>query len=201
MTATRSYRMTARAAGAAATRRRIADALIGLAQERLTIEITLDDIARRAGTTVQTVLRHYGSRDGLFDAVTEIATADVQAERAAPVGDPAEALRILVDHYELRGDFMVRMLSQESGDARIRSFTEPGRAMHRRWVEAVFAPWLTPAVDPEALTDLLVVATDLATWRLLRRDRGHDRATTELRMRALVDALLTPPPPSHQEES
>jgi len=184
--------MTARADSAAGTRQRIADALVTLAQQRLTIEITLDDIAHAAGTTVQTVLRHYGSRDALFDAVIALTAARVEQEREAPPGDLDSALRVLVDHYELRGDFMARMVGQEASDARIRSFTEPGKALHRRWVVDVFGEWLKAARDAEALTDLLVVATDLQTWKLLRRDRGLDRATTETRMRALVDALLSP---------
>jgi AcrR family transcriptional regulator len=188
--------MTARADQTADTRRRIADAVIVLAQERLTIEITLDDIARAAGTSVQTVLRHYGSRDGLLDAVIALTAAEVERERRAPAGDVASALRILVDHYEMRGDFMVRMVGQEAADARILSFTEPGRALHRRWVTEVFGPWLVVAADSDELTDLLVVATDLHTWKLLRRDRGLDHSTTEARMRALVDALVPPTTPS-----
>ena len=65
------------------------------------------------------------------------------------------------------------------------------RRLHRAWVRDTFAPFLATAVDPEALTDLLVVATDVYTWKLLRRDRGLSRDRTEQRMRALVDALLT----------
>jgi AcrR family transcriptional regulator len=184
--------MTARADGVAETRTRISNAVVTLAQERLTMEITLDDIAQAAGTTVQTVLRHFGSRDGLFDAVIASTAAQVEREREVPPGDLDSALRVLVDHYELRGDFMVRMVGQEASDARIRSFTEPGKALHRRWVVQVFGDWLDAAPDLDALTDLLVVATDLHTWKLLRRDRGLDRATTEARMRALVGALLSP---------
>ena len=196
MTSTRAYRMTARADQTADTRRRIADAVIRLAQERLTIEITLEDIARTAGTSVQTVLRHYGSRDALFDAVIALTAAEVERERRAPAGDLDSALRVLLDHYEARGDFMVRMVGQEASDARIRSFTGPGKALHRRWVGDVFAPWLSASADADALTDLLVVATDLHTWKLLRRDRGLDRATTQERMRTLIDALLPPHPDS-----
>ena len=64
----RAYRQSARATATAATRHRIVDGMVALAHERLTIEITLDDVARRAGVSVATVLRHFGSRDGLFDA-------------------------------------------------------------------------------------------------------------------------------------
>jgi len=39
--------------------------------------------------------------------------------------------------------------------------------------------------------DLLGVATDVYTWKQLRRDRGHDRHTTEQRIHALVAALTS----------
>jgi hypothetical protein len=39
----------------------------------------------------------------------------------------------------------------------------------------------------------LVVATDVYTWKLLRRDRRLGRQRTEERIRRLVDAVLTPP--------
>jgi hypothetical protein len=69
--------------------------------------------------------------------------------------------------------------------------TRQGKAMHRAWVVEVFAPFLAAADDPEALTDLLVVATDVYAWKLLRRDRGLSRERTESRMRRLVEGLLT----------
>ena len=52
--------------------------------------------------------------------------------------------------------------------------------MHREWVQTVFAPYL-PAAEAarEARVDLLVVATDVYTWKQLRRDRGLDRGTTD----------------------
>jgi predicted acylesterase/phospholipase RssA len=54
-------------------------------------------------------------------------------------------------------------------------------------VTDVFAPFAGPR-DP--LIELLVVATDVYTWKLLRVDRGLSRATAERRMRILVDAVL-----------
>jgi hypothetical protein len=71
--------------------------------------------------------------------------------------------------------------------------TREGKALHRAWVEEVFAPYLDEADDPDELTDLLVVATDVYTWKLLRRDRRLGRDRTERRMRRLVDVLLARP--------
>jgi hypothetical protein len=116
----------------------------------------------------------------------------VSDERRAPVGDVANAVRVIVDHYERRGDEALLMLAQESHQELMARVTDRGKALHRAWVEQVFAPYLDGADDREELTDLLVVATDVYTWKLLRRDRRHGRARTESRMRHLVERVLAP---------
>jgi hypothetical protein len=67
------------------------------------------------------------------------------------------------------------------------------RRIHRDWVEEVFAPQLADLADREELVDLLVIATDVLTWKILRRDSGLDRASTCQRMRRLVTAVLLDP--------
>lgn len=187
MKTSRTYTMTARAEAAEATRRRILEASVALAGERPFAEITLDAVADRAGVSVKTVLRQFGSRDGLLAAVMETAMAETEAERRTVPGDPAAAVRVVVDHYETRGRTALLMLAQEDHDDFARAATSRGKAMHREWVRAAFSP----ATDDEALLDLLVVATDVYAWKLLRLDRGHSRALTETRMHDLVRALLT----------
>jgi AcrR family transcriptional regulator len=194
MKSRRSYQMSVRAEAMAGTRRRILRAVRDLASETLNIAPTLEMVAARAGVSVQTVLRHFGDRDSLLDAALDAATEETVAEREAPAGDVAAAVRIIVDHYELQGDFVVHLLGHERDDSRYTRITEPGRALHRNWVTDVFAPQLAGRDDAEALTDLLVVATDVFTWKLLRRDRGLSRPETESRIRRLVDAVLGPPP-------
>jgi AcrR family transcriptional regulator len=183
--------MATRAAAAQQTRERILGAVMELATEKLTVEIVLADVAKRAGVTVQTILRHFGSRDGLFDEVVTFATAEVVTERQAPIGDVAAAIRIIVDHYEVRGDWVLALLGQESSDERIRGITTPGKAIHREWVTAVFEPLLPSGHDERLMTvDLLVVATDVYAWKLLRRDAALSRDRTERSLRHLVEAIL-----------
>ena len=184
--------MTARAEAAERTRLAILDAMVSLATSRLLVEISLDDVAAEAGVSVQTVLRRFGSRAGLVDAAYAHAVSEVEDERTAPVGDVAAAVAVIVEHYERRGDGVALMLAQESSDETVRRFTETGRRMHRTWVETVFAPYLPAAAAArEERVDLLAVATDVYTWKQLRRDRGLDRSTTEQRIHALVAALTT----------
>jgi hypothetical protein len=62
--------------------------------------------------------------------------------------------------------------------------------VHRRWVAEAFAPQLAAHPGPaDALVDVLVVATDLYAWALLRRDARLDAATTAARMSMMVRAL------------
>lgn len=193
MNTRRPYAMTTRAAASDETRRRILSSTLALSAEKLTLEILLGDVADRAGVTTKTILRHFGSRDGLLDAATEVARAEIVQERVAPIGDSAGAVTVVVDHYEERGDWVMRMLGQEDSDARVHGVVELGRATHREWVATTFRPQLdrVPLDDREAAADLLAVATDIYTWKLLRRDRALGRATTEERMRGLVGAIVT----------
>ncbi|OKI81629.1 TetR/AcrR family transcriptional regulator [Micromonospora sp. CB01531] len=190
--AKRAYVQTARAASAARTRQRILDATVALARRQASVEIVLTDVAESAQVSVQTVLRHFGSRDGLFEAAAAQAVQQVSAERHTPAGDVDAAVATLFDHYDRWGELMLRFLAQEAHDPRVYAVTEQGREFHRDWVAQVFAPMLAarPAGAREAITDLLVIATDLYTWKLLTRDRRLAREQAEGRVRQLIAAIL-----------
>jgi AcrR family transcriptional regulator len=190
MKTTRKYTMGARAAAVEETRERIIGALVSLAETHPFGEISLEDIAAGAGVSVQTVLRRFGSRDALFAVAMETARANVTEERRTPPGDVPSALRTLLDHYEKQGRVALLMLAQEDHDEVARKVTDFGKRLHRDWVQDAFGPLLPGPGPDEAAVDLLVVATDVYTWKLLRIDRGHSRAVTERRMRDLVEAVL-----------
>lgn len=190
---TRSYTMRARAESTIDTRERILDAVIALSEEKLSLEIVLADVAERAGVSVQTVLRHFHSRQGLFERAQARRLARVRAERATPVGDAASAVRTIVAFYDRLGEWSLRLQAQEHSDELSRQTVELGRRVHREWVEQVFAPQLAGRGDREELVDLLVVATDVLTWKILCRDGGMDRSTTCKRMLRLVRAVLPAP--------
>ncbi|HEX2895859.1 MAG TPA: helix-turn-helix domain-containing protein [Marmoricola sp.] len=182
----RSYTMGARARAVEDTRRRILDATAALSEHRRIAAISLEDVATEAGVSVQTVLRQFGSRGGLLEATRTHVQDAVTAERQAPVGDVDAAVTVLVDHYEARGPAVLLLLAQEAEDPLVLTITDDGRRMHREWVERVFAPYR----PGPAVLDLLVVATDVYTWKLLRLDRGLSRTETEQRMGTLVRAVL-----------
>lgn len=192
MKTTRPYTQRARADAAEQTRTRILQATYEASEDKPIATIVLPDVAERAGVSVQTILRQFGSRDGLFDATIEYVGAQTAAERTTPPGDAESAVKVILDHYELRGDGVLRLLGQESWDDRVRAITDSGRETHRQWVSEAFTPLLSDrsAAELAEAIDLLVVATDLYTWKLLRRDRGLSRAVTQRRMRKLVTLIL-----------
>lgn len=188
-TAARPYRQNARAQASARTRQAILDAAVELAMEKAGVNMPLADVAERAGVSVQTVLRHFGTRDGLLDAALRYGNQLIATERRAPDGDVRAAVEALFEHYEARGDSVIRLLGQEHVDARIALITESGRRVHREWV-AHLLPQDSPLRDDDAIIDQLVVVTDVYTWKLLRRDRGLARAEAEHRVLSLIGAVL-----------
>jgi AcrR family transcriptional regulator len=194
----RPYRMSARAEAAAATGERIITAAMRLFEAYLYDEVSLADVAAAAGVTIKTVLRRFGSKDGLIAAAQKVGLEVVRRERTqAPVGDVPGAIRDLVRHYELRGDAVMRWLAQEERVPALRRVTDAGRALHYAWVDQVFAPWLgkaskarSAAVRQERRARLIAV-TDVYVWKIFRRDLGLDVAAVEASIRQLVETALT----------
>lgn len=185
----RAYRMRTRAATTADTRARIIRAVLSLHVERFHDQITLDDVAERAGVTVQTVLRHFGSRDGLIDAAGEQARTEVIAQRsAAPVGDIDAAVENLLDHYEEWGRVALRLLAQEERVPQLRALANAGRAAHYAWVDRTFGPFLAETSDP-LLRPKLIALTDVFMWKLLRLDLDLDRAETASALASSIRAV------------
>ena len=188
----RSYRMQARATAAAKTGDRILRAVLELHLERFHDQITLDDVAERAGVTVQTVLRRFGSRERLVDAAAELATREVMTQRnEAPVGDIDGAVENLVEHYESWGRTGLRLLAQEERVPQLRRVADGGRAAHYAWVDRTFEPFLTRTTDPQ-LRAKLIALTDVFTWKLLRVDLGLDRTETAAGLAGILRAVIEP---------
>jgi AcrR family transcriptional regulator len=186
----RPYRMRARAEATAETGRRILRAVLALHTERFHDQITLEDIAERAGVTVQTVLRRFGSREGLIEAAGNYAETEVLRQRAeAPIGDVAGAVENLLDHYEEWGQVALRLLAQEHRVPQLRAFADRGRAGHYAWVDRAFSPYLT-GPSRRLRQAKLITLTDVYVWKLLRLDLGLDRTETASALRDMVSAVV-----------
>ena len=189
----RRYRGTVQAEVAALTRQRILDAALALYAEKWIDEVTLEQVAAGGGVTVQTVIRHFGSKEGLFEAAAREAYIQAQRQRdKAPAGDIAGAVRNLVEHYEEVGDRVLRALAQEERYPALRPMMDAGRRGHRAWVERTLHTFLASHDERmrERLLAELVAVTDVYVWKLLRRDLGLSRAATEHALQEMVSALL-----------
>jgi AcrR family transcriptional regulator len=176
--------MAARAEAADRTRRAILDAAAQLASERFLDEISLDDVAARAGVAVRTVIRRFGSRANLVQAAIDAANAQVSSRRdATPPHDVADAVDALFDDYERWGDPLLMVLAQEQRHPELRPLLDDGRKMHRRWVERVFSP------RDELHAAQLVAVTDVYVWKLLRRDMKLSLPRAERAIRGMIERL------------
>lgn len=187
---TRSYRQQERAESTAATRRAILDAAIGLFREEGDPDPSLDQVAERAGCSTRSVIRHFGSKQGLLEAAMADAIAEVVEARRVEPGDVDGAVRLLVDHYERMGDNVVRWLAAAERYPLVRRVTEEGERMHRELIAAAFEPDLRGLERGERRRRLAALATvtDVYVWHLLRRREGLGRGAAEAEIRNLVEA-------------
>ena len=191
MKATRPYVMRARAEAAEETRQRILDAAIEELWERPVSEVRLEDVAARAEVTVQTVLRVFGSKSDLLKLALEPLRSRIMRQReSAQPGDVEGTISALFDHYEQMGDFVIRNLAEEQKFPELREWLERGRKGHRQSMQRQFAPQLAGRDDKKLVLDCLVVACDVYTWKLLRRDAGRSRKEAEACVRHLVSRIL-----------
>lgn len=187
--------MNLRESSKAETERRILAAAERFLMEEPYPQVRIEDIAAAAGVSAPTVIHRFGSKEALMSATARAAAERVRRQRGdAPVGDVVGAVANLIEHYELWGDSVMHLLSQEAAVPVIRDVTDAGRTLHVEWVERTFAPWLSGlgAVRQRRLAQL-VALMDVSVWKVLRRDRGLSTTETEIAMREMVSTLLQGP--------
>lgn len=158
--------------------------------------LSMRRVATRAGVSLSTVIRHFGTKDALLAALVAHGDDDVERvdkRRQIDQGDVAAAVRVVVDDYEQEGDQLLHMLAQEHRFPELAKLMDIGRRGHREWVRWAFAPQLRrrSGARRTQLEDLLVVGTDVYTWKLLRRDKGHSAKATAATMTALCEAVAS----------
>jgi AcrR family transcriptional regulator len=189
----RPYKKVAREQSQQRTR----DALLDAADEELYNDrlqrASLDELSRKAGVTKQTLLRHFGSRDGLIEAAIGRTTEIVRRERGrAPVGDVPGAVENLMDHYERWGGLVMRVLAEEHRIPLVRKMTDHGRQVHYDWVDYAFAPQLADLDEQTRLRRraTLIVLCDVHTWWLYSHDLGLERSEISAILTDLIERLL-----------
>jgi AcrR family transcriptional regulator len=184
----RRYVMTARAAKAAATKERIRASAMEVYLQEPIDDFTLEAVATRAGTTVQTILRIFGSKDELVYAALEEMAAGGVFLRPTPLGDIKAAVSAFFDIYESVGDLVMQRLNEERRRPALKPSLDQGRENHRDGVKTIFAPQLDrlDGADRAQLLTILIVLTDVYVWKLLRRDMALSRPAAEAIVRKMI---------------
>ena len=175
---TREYKQVERAKAQERTR----EALIAAATDEFFegnwLKSTLDSLSHKAGVTRQTLLRHFGSKDGLLMQSLMRGAAQVRDQRwNTPTTDISGAVENVIEHYEEWGERSVRIGAWQRGPTVLALFANAARQMHYDWVEHAFARWLD-RFDNETRAErqaILVVLCDVQTWWILSNDLGLSR--------------------------
>src|SRR5689334_15943416 len=185
----RRYRMGARAAAAAQTRERILEAARELFMAAPFFDdVSLEQIAERAGVALKTVQRRFGSKDELM---LESARHETR-ERLVEPGDLSAIVRVLSARYEETMDVMLRYLPLEARLPAVASLLAQARQGHWRWLEDAFAPQLPEPGSPlhRRRVAELFVATEVYAWHALRRHFGLGPKLAEQALRETLEALI-----------
>jgi AcrR family transcriptional regulator len=187
---TRTYRQTRRADATEQTRGAIVAAAQELFREDPQMDPSLEAVAARAGVSTRSVIRHFGSKEGLMEAAIAAGVERAETNRRAEPGDVEGAVRSIVGHYEAMGDEVRRWLVLAERLPMVRLVTERGVEVHLEWVDAVFGADLEalPRAAHRTRRAALATATDVYVWHLLRRREGLGREATRAAMLDLVEA-------------
>jgi AcrR family transcriptional regulator len=186
----RTYRQTRRADATERTRGAIVAAAQALFREDPQLDPSLEAVAARAGVSTRSVIRHFGSKEGLMEEAIAAGTRQAETNRHAEPGDVEGAVHSIVGHYESMGDEVMRWLVLAERLPMVRQVTERGVEVHREWVDTVFVADLEglPRAARRARRAALGTATDVYVWHLLRRREGLGRSATEAAVLDLVEA-------------
>jgi AcrR family transcriptional regulator len=196
MTPTRQYTKVARAEAEERTRNALLDAAERSFFEGTVQRKSLAVLAEDAGTTKQTLLRHFGSRKGLTEAAYARGAERVRDHRmAAPTDDVGGAIENLLDHYEELGDKALAMSALSASDFGA-DFAELGKRFHREWVDHAFGSWLDAAskAGRKLLRGALIALCDVQTWAILSHDLGYSRAEIQATLMTAIERLLEESP-------
>jgi AcrR family transcriptional regulator len=195
----RAYDSAGRQARAEELSARILDVVLGMVEGQDAPDVSLEAAAQAAQVSVPTLVRKFGSKDGLYAAAFARARTRYRASRELEDGaDKASAaVRAQLAIYERWGRALLYLRTQESGWPVVREELETGRRERRAWLERTFADALSEAARQgdaaprarerreDALAQLFAL-TDVHLWAVFRLDLGFGRTRTE---KAMVELL------------
>lgn len=191
----RAYDMTKRSDAVAGTRRRIAEAALALFKERDYDDVSLNEIARAAGLSHQTVLNHCENKAGVLVAAAELFSEEIRdLEADAIPGDVTSVVHTTCVRYEALGDANARWAAKATRAPEVAEVLARGRLAFQAWLEEMLGDLMPDGDDdPGEHRRVLLglhAALDVFTWKLLRRDLGLSREQTEAQLTDLVLGVL-----------
>jgi AcrR family transcriptional regulator len=187
--AKRTYRLAARAAARDERRKSILDAAYEAFGARRYEDVTLAEVAARAGTSERTVYRLFGTKQRLLSSwLQEVAPAIGPPPDPSLRSDSRAFVRVMVDFYEHRGASILNMLAQEDSVPELRPLLDWGRDRYDEGIERGLGHLLRGfrGAARKRRHMQLVVICDVYTWSLLRQGRKLTQAEVE---RVLEDML------------
>jgi AcrR family transcriptional regulator len=155
---------------------------------------SLEALAARAGVTKQTLLRHFGSKEGLLMQALARSASQVFDQRwGVPAGDIEAAVENLLDHYEDWGERSLRIGAWRNGGApALAKLSQMARELHYDWVGYVFGPFLEGVQEPAHTRRraTLIALCDVHTWQLLSRELGLARREVHATLTSAIEAVV-----------
>jgi AcrR family transcriptional regulator len=189
-TTTRTYRQTSRAAAAEATRERIVEVAMKRFMDDWYDEVTLRVIASDAGVALQTVVNHFGTKEGVLEAAIERLNTTIRNARFGVTPDDLDgAISALVGDYERTGPGNLRAIAVAHRVPTFARALQRGRAAHLEWVELAFPTLIAAGTHRQTRIAQIATVTDVESWNLLRRDHGLTRKQTETAIKELLQGL------------
>jgi AcrR family transcriptional regulator len=190
----RPYKKVAREQSQQRTREALLEAAIDEFYGGRWSTTSLEALAARAGVTKQTLLRHFGSKEGLLiQALVRGATQVLDERWSVPVGDVEGAIENLLGHYEVWGQRARQLGAWQDAPSMLAKFSQAGRQMHYQWVEFAFGPQLDglgEAGFSRRRAELIVIC-DVQTWWILAHDLELPRAEVKATLIEMVERAVT----------
>ena len=170
----RSYSLGRRAEAKTASTGLILEAAERLFSRELYEKVSLNRVAAEAGMGVQTVLRHFPTKEALFMASMTHALDQADRSRPALPGETlAGSVQHLLSYYERYGATVIHYLDQVATNPLFAPLTRAGREAHARWTEVLFSPHLDMGKAGDTIRQAQIEAIlDVRVWELLRLRKG-----------------------------
>ena len=189
----RPYRKVARALAQEHTRDALLDVAVDEFYKDRWQKTSLEALSARAGVTKQTLLRHFGSKDGLLlQALMRSAAQVVEQRWSTPPGDVEGAVENLLEHYEDWGERALRIGAWQSGPAVLAKLSQAARQVHYEWVDYAFGPWLEGLDEKVRVRrrTALIALCDVQTWWLMSHDLGLERSELHATLTEAIGSVI-----------